>query len=419
VKPNDALFRREAARLLATLTRAFGVENLALAEDVVQETLANAFEAWSYNGVPAHYSALLARAAKNRALDVFRRERTVRKFAPELGRLIESEWTLRPAVDAMFLPDALKDDELRMMFTCCHPRLAEDVQVALVLHLLCALGVDEIASAFLVSPAAMEKRLSRGKKLLAESGPLFELTAADFLPRLSAVHRALYLLFSEGYHGASARAVVREELCWDAMRLVRLLVDHAPAATPATYALAALMWLLAARLPARIDDAGNLKDLFEQDRSRWDEALLAEGTRLLEQSASGEVLTEYHIEAGIAGLHATAASASETRWEQIVQLYDVLLRIRPSPVVALNRGMAIAQHEGPAKALEAVRAIADANRLAAYPFYPAVLGELELRSGRIDVARGHFEQARRLARNEGERRFLDDRLEKCAAMAHS
>ena len=419
MKPNDALFRREAARLLATLTRAFGVENLALAEDVVQETLANAFEAWSYNGVPAHYSALLARAAKNRALDVFRRERTVRKFAPELGRLIESEWTLRPAVDAMFLPDALKDDELRMMFTCCHPRLAEDVQVALVLHLLCALGVDEIASAFLVSPAAMEKRLSRGKKLLAESGPLFELTAADFLPRLSAVHRALYLLFSEGYHGASARAVVREELCWDAMRLVRLLVDHAPAATPATYALAALMWLLAARLPARIDDAGNLKDLFEQDRSRWDEPLLAEGTRLLEQSASGEVLTEYHIEAGIAGLHATAASASETRWEQIVQLYDVLLRIRPSPVVALNRGMAIAQHEGPAKALEAVRAIADANRLAAYPFYPAVLGELELRSGRIDVARGHFEQARRLARNEGERRFLDDRLEKCAAMAHS
>jgi RNA polymerase sigma-70 factor (ECF subfamily) len=419
VKPNDALFRREAARLLATLTRAFGVENLALAEDVVQETLANAFEAWSYNGVPPHYSALLARSAKNRALDVFRRERTARKFAPEVGRLIESEWTLRPALDAMFLPDALKDDELRMMFTCCHPRLGEDVQVALVLHLLCALGVHEIASAFLVSPAAMEKRLSRGKKLLAESGQLFELTAADFLPRLSAVHRALYLLFSEGYHGASAHAVVREDLCWDAMRLVRLLVDHAPAATPATYALAALMWLLAARLPARIDDAGNLKDLFEQDRSLWDEELLAEGTRLLEQSASGEVLTEYHVEAGIAGLHATAANAAETRWQNIVQLYDVLLKIRPSPVVALNRCMAIAQHEGPAKGLEAVRAIEHPSRLAAYPFYPAVLGELELRSGRAQVARSHFEQARRLARNDGERRFLDQQIEKCAPKARS
>jgi RNA polymerase sigma-70 factor (ECF subfamily) len=419
VKPNDALFRREAARLLATLTRAFGVENLALAEDVVQETLANAFEAWSYNGVPPHYSALLARAAKNRALDVFRRERTARKFAPEVGRLIDSEWALRPALDALFLPDALKDDELRMMFTCCHPRLGEDVQVALVLHLLCALGVDEIASAFLVSPAAMEKRLSRGKKLLVESGPLFELTAADFLPRLSAVHRALYLLFNEGYHGASARAVVREDLCWDAMRLVRLLVDHAPAATPATHALAALMWLLAARLPARIDDAGNLKDLFEQDRSLWDEALLAEGSRLLEHSASGEVLTEYHVEAGIAGMHATAAAAGDTRWAHIVQLYDVLLKIRPSPVVALNRCMAIAQLQGPAKGLEAVRAIADPSRLAAYPFYPAVLGELELRCGRSEVARGHFEQARRLARNDGERRFLELRLEKCAAKARS
>jgi len=236
VKPDDALFRREAARLLVTLTRAFGVENLALAEDVVQETLANAFEAWSYSGVPAHYAAFLVRAAKNRAIDVFRRERTARKFAPEVTRFVESEWTLRPALDAMFLPDALKDDELRMMFTCCHPRLGEDVQVALVLHLLCALGVDEIASAFLVSPAAIEKRLSRGKKVLAETGSLFELTAADFAPRLAAVHRALYLLFSEGYHGASAHAVVREDLCRHAMRLVRLLVDHAGASTPATSA---------------------------------------------------------------------------------------------------------------------------------------------------------------------------------------
>jgi len=419
VKLDSALFRREAARLLATLTRAFGVANLAVAEDVVQDTLASAFEAWSYQGVPPHYAAVLTTAAKNRALDVFRRERTARKFAPEVGRLIESEWAIGPALDAMFLPDALKDDELRMMFTCCHPRLAEGVQVALVLHLLCALGVDEIASAFLVSPAAMEKRLSRGKKVLAESRHLFELTAADFVPRLSAVHRALYLLFNEGYHGASAHAVLREDRCRDAMRLVRLLVDHPPAATPATYALAALMWLLAARLPARIDQAGNLKDLFEQDRSLWDEGLLAEGTRLLEQSARGEVLTEYHVEAGIAGLHAAAGAARATRWGEIVALYDVLMRIRPSPVVALNRCMAIAQHEGPERGLEAVRAIEDASRLAAYPFYPAVLGELELRNGRTEIARAHFQEARRLARNDGERRFLDHRIDECARRARS
>jgi RNA polymerase sigma factor (sigma-70 family) len=415
VKPDDALFRREAARLLATLTRAFGIENLALAEDVVQDTLAGAFEAWSYKGIPAHYAALLTTAAKNRALDVFRKERTARKFAPELTRFVESEWTLRPELEARFLPDALKDDELRMMFTCCYPRLHEDVQVALVLHLLCALGVDEIASAFLVSPAAIEKRLSRGKKTLAESKRLFELTAEDFAPRLSAVHRALYLLFSEGYHGASSEAVVRIDLCREAMRLVRLLVDHAPAATPGTYALGALMSLNAARLPGRIDDDGNLRPLFAQDRSRWDEELVGEGMMFLGQSAAGDHLTEYHIEAGIAAQHAAAGSAAETNWGEIVRLYDVLMKIRPSPVVALNRAMAIAESEGPERGLAAVTTIEGVQRLAGYPFYPAAVAELELRLGRPLVARKYFELARVLARNDVERRFLERRLDECIA----
>ncbi len=419
MKPDDALFRREAARLLATLTRAFGIDNLALAEDVVQETLAGAFEAWSYKGIPAHYSALLTTAAKNRALDVFRRERTARKFAPEVRRFVESEWTLRPELEARFLPDALKDDELRMMFTCCYPRLHEDVQVALVLHLLCALGVDEIASAFLVSPAAIEKRLSRGKKTLAESKRLFELTAEDFAPRLSAVHRALYLLFSEGYHGASSEAVVRIDLCREAMRLVRLLADHAPAATPGTYALAALMSLNAARLPGRIDDDGNLRPLFTQDRSRWDEELVAEGMMLLGQSAAGDYLTEYHIEAGIAAQHASAGSATETNWREIVRLYDVLMKIRPSPVVALNRAMAIAESEGPERGLAAITTIEGVQRLAGYPFYPAAVAELELRLGRPLVAGKFFELARALARNDVERRFLERRLDECIHMSTS
>ena len=419
MKPDDALFRREAARLLATLTRAFGVDNLALAEDVVQETLAGAFEAWSYEGVPAHYAALLTTAAKNRAIDVFRRERTARKFAPEVRRLVESEWTLRPGLDACFLPDALKDDPLRMMFTCCHPRLHEDVQVALVLHLLCALGVDEIASAFLVSPAAIEKRLSRGKKSLAESKRLFELTAEDFAPRLSAVHRALYLLFSEGYHGGGSESVVRIDLCREAMRLVRLLVDHAPAATPATYALGALMWLDAARLPGRVGDDGELRPLLIQDRSRWDEQLVAEGMMLLGQSASGEELTEYHVEAGIAAQHAAAGSAEETNWDEIVRLYDVLMRIRPSPVVALNRAMAIAESEGPERGLAAISAIEGVERLEAYPFYPAAVAELELRLGRPLVARKYFALAKDRARNEAERRFLERRLDECSRLSTS
>jgi RNA polymerase sigma-70 factor (ECF subfamily) len=410
---DEHFFRREAGRLVAALTRVFGVQNLALAEDIVQDTLANAFEVWSYRGVPEHYSALLATSAKNRVLDVLRRERTARKYAPELGRMLESEWTRRPTLDQLFLPDALRDDELRMMFSCCQPRLHEDAQVALILNVLCGFGVEEIASAFLVTPAAVEKRLSRGKKALAGSKRLFELTADDFAPRLSAVHRALYLLFSEGYHGACPEAVVRIDLCQEALRLVRLLVDHAPSATPATHALAALMCLNAARLPGRIDEEGRLKALFEQDRSRWDARLITEGLAQLDASATGDELTAYHVEAGIAGLHATAASALETRWGDIVALYDVLMTIRPSPVVALNRAMAIAQHQGPARGLEAIRAIEGAERLARYPFYPAALGELELRIGRTDAARDHLRAARRLARNDGERAFLDRRIAEC------
>ena len=414
MEADGPFYRRERARLLAALTRVFGVENLSLAEDVVQETLAKAFEAWAFGGVPEHHSALLMASAKNRALDVFRRERTARKFAPALQHLIESEWTLRPAVEELFLPPALKDDELRMMFSCSHPHLAEEVQVALILNMLCGFGVEEISRIYLASVAAVEKRISRGKKVLGASQRLFELTAEDFAPRLSAVHRALYLLFSEGYHGASDEAVIRAELCREALRLARLLVDHAPAATSATYAVAALMYLDAARLPGRTDEIGDLTALFEQDRSRWDGRLIADGLALLEQSAMGSELSEYHLEAAIAGMHATASRFEDTRWGEIVGLYDMLLKVRPSPVVALNRAMAIAQLEGPEKGLEAIEAISGIERLEDYPFYAAALGELELRCGRSEAARANFQEALDLARNEAERRFLARRVEDCA-----
>jgi RNA polymerase sigma-70 factor (ECF subfamily) len=384
-----------------------------LAEDVVQDTLANAFEVWSYRGVPRHHAALLTAAAKNRALDVLRRERTARRFAPELARFIESEWTIQASIDDLFLPDALRDDELRMMFSCCHPRLHEDSQLALILNILCGFAVDEIASAFLVTPAAIRKRVLRGKKALAKSKRLYELTADDSAARLSTVHRALYLLFSEGYHGACSTAVVRLELCREAMRLVRLLVDHPASATPATRALAALMCFDAARLPGRLDEAGNLKGLFEQDRSLWDADLVTEGLTLLEQSAAGEDVSLYHVEAAIAARHATAATAETTPWNEIVELYDVLMRIRPSPVVALNRAMAVAQHEGPERGLAAIRSIEGVERFASYPFYPASLGELELRCSRAKEAKAHFKAAHRLARNDGERRFLESRIAAC------
>ena len=399
--------------MVAALTRIFGVHNLALAEDVVQDAFCRAMEVWPFRGVPDNPSAWLMATAKHRAIDVLRRERTARTFAPELGRLLESEWTMVPMVEELFGASTVKDDLLRMMFSCCHPRLPEEAQVALVLHILCGFGVTEIAAAFLSTDAATQKRISRAKKVLAGSRRLFDLADADFVARLSAVHRALYLLFNEGYHGASAESAVRVELCREAMRLAMLLVEHSLTSTPATHALAALMHLHAARLPARVDASGNLSSLFDQDRSRWDPALIAEGQRLLDLSATGSALTEYHVEAAIASVHASAQRAEDTNWGQIVALYDALMAFRPSPVVALNRAIAVAQHEGPERGLQEIHAIAGRDRLAGYPFYFAALGELELRCDRHEVAREHFHAALTLARNRMERQFLQQRVSAC------
>ena len=400
--------------MVATLTRVFGVHNLALAEDVVQDAFCRAVEVWKFRGVPENPSAWLMATAKHRALDVLRRQRTARTFAPELERLLESEWTLAPVIEEVFATGAIKDNLLRMMFSCCHPRVPEAAQVALVLHILCGVSVSEIASAFVSAHAAIEKRLTRAKKVLATSKSLFDaLDPAQFSARLPAIQRALYLLFNEGYHGASAEIVVRVELCREAMRLTAILLDHPIGTTPETYALAALMSLHAARLPARVDASGELVALSDQDRSRWDQELVAEGLKLLELSAAGSELSEYHVEAAIASIHARALRLDDTDWEKIVSLYDTLMTIRPSPIVALNRAIAVAQNEGPERGLEEIGSIADADRLAKYPFYPAALGELEFRRGKRETAREHFRAALALARNPMECRFFDRRVSAC------
>ena len=248
------------AEKAAALTRIFGVHNLALAQDVVQDAFCRALEFWKFRGMPENPSAWLMATAKNRALDVLRRERTARTYAPELGRLLESDWPLAPTVEELFAASAIEDDMLRMMFSCCHPRVSEVAQVALVLHILCGFSVSEVASAFLSSQAAIENRISRAKKTIASSKKLFDIAAPpDLTNRLPVVHRALCLLFNEGYHGASPESAVRAELCQEAMRLMALLRENSLTATPATYVLSALIGLHAARMPARIDAAGELR----------------------------------------------------------------------------------------------------------------------------------------------------------------
>lgn len=410
----EHMFRREWGRMLAALTRVLGVHNLALAEDVVQEAFCRAMEVWPYRGVPDNPQAWLMATAKNYALDVLRRDRTARRFAPELEHYLQSEWTLAPVMEELLAPREIKDDLLRMMFSCCQPDLSGESQIALILHILCGFGVDEVAAALVGGYSAAEKRISRGKKALAASSKLFDLTAPDdFAARLPTVQRALYLLFNEGYHGASKQSVVRSELCREAMRLTAVLLQHPLGTTPASYALAALMCLNAARLPGRLDASGKLHSLPDQDRSLWDQELISEGLQLLTASATGSVLSEYHVEAAIAAFHSTAVAPGETDWATIASLYDVLMSLQSGPVVALNRAIAIAQVEGPARGIAEVDGIADRERLAAYPFYYAALGELELRREHYSVARGHLEKAASLARNPAERSFLQGRLRAC------
>jgi RNA polymerase sigma-70 factor (ECF subfamily) len=414
MEPSEHLFRRESGRMIAALTRVFGIHNLALAEDVVQEAFCRATEVWRFRGVPDNPAAWLMATAKNSALDALRRERTVRAFAPKVARFIENERTLAPEVEKLFGENAIKDDLLRMMFSCCDPRLREEAQVALILHILCGFSVDEIVGAFVSTHAAIEKRITRAKKVLAGSKTLFDVSAAAaFSKRLPAVQQALYLLFNEGYHGASSDFAVRSGLCHEAMRLTALLLEHPPGTTPSTNALAALMCLNGARLPARVNSSGNLNALVDQDRSQWDQGLIGEGLKFLERSATGSSLSEFHVEAAIAGVHATTARTEDTDWNEIVSFYDTLMTIRPSPVVALNRAIAIGQRDGPERGVREICAIKGRDRLTNYPFYFAAIGEFELRTGRREPARQKFLEARSLARNPMERQFLDQRIAAC------
>ena len=402
----DHLFRHEAGRLAAALVRVLGPTNLDLAEDVVQETLCHALEVWKMGRVPDNPAAWLRASARNRALDLLRRQRIRIRLAPEVAQL---HGELAPAVDAVFTEDALRVEQLRMMFACCDARLQPAVQVALVLKLLCGFGVDEVAQAFLASPAAIEKRLARGKTALRRAGALADLSDPQLARRLEAVLDALYLLFNEGYHGAHPELAVRAELCAEAIRLVRLLAEDPATAQPPTFALLALMCLHAARLPGRLDARGALVPLEEQDRSAWDRALAAEGARWLSRAVS-EPPTALLLEAAIAAEHCFAPTFAATDWRAIVTLYDALYAQHPTPVVALNRAIALAQVDGPERGLEELQALPGRDRLGRYPFYFAALGELHLRAGHAREAAEEFRRALRLARSPAERQHFQRKL---------
>ncbi|MBB5853904.1 RNA polymerase sigma factor [Amycolatopsis umgeniensis] len=393
----EHLFRHSAGRIVATLARALGPERLDLAEEAVADALEQALRTWPQGGVPDNPQGWLFRAARNRAMDVVRRERALRALLPRLAELDGHE------------TDRRTDDELVLMLLCCHPALPTVSQVALTLKTVGGLGVNEIAAALLTKPATVAQRLVRAKKWLRESGKPLTLPGPDALEsRVDSVLSVLYLLFNEGYDATTGEVAVRGDLCGEAIRLGRLLLAEPKTDLPRVRALVALMLLQASRLPARVDRDGDLLLLEEQDRGRWDHTMIAEGTRLFERACAGPEMSAYHVEAAIALCHGTV---SPPDWRRIVGLYDDLLALRPSPVARLNRAIALSMVDGAVAGIAELEAVE--AELPEYTLLPAVLGALWLRAGDPARAAAHYRRALALPCSEPRRRFLTRRLTAC------
>ena len=344
----EHLFRHQSGRMVATLTRIFGTENLQMAEDVVQETLIKALQQWSFKGVPDNPEAWLMQVAKNRALDVLRRQSTLEKKLPAIAQDQAKIHSLEDSLDeAAFL-----DDQLTMLFMGCHPALSLEMQVTLLLKTLGGFSVREIAGAFLLSEATIAKRITRAKQGIREQDVPFEMPSSETFGRhLDTVLMLIYLIFSEGYKAGEGDALIRADLCAEAIRLAEMLVQHPLGNLPVVHALLALMYMQASRLMTRTDGE-RLLLLAEQDRSQWNQEAIQHGLVHLEQSAQGQRMTAYHLQAGIAACHTLAPSYEETDWAQILTYYDQLMQIAPSSFVALNRAVALAEVESVAVALQ-------------------------------------------------------------------
>ncbi|RBY75215.1 RNA polymerase subunit sigma-24 [Blastococcus sp. TF02-09] len=393
----------ESARIVGALTRVTG--DVGLAEELAQDALVAALEQWPGSGVPAKPGAWLMATAKHRAVDSFRRSQNLQRKTLELGRElvegIEEDW-------AAALDEVVEDDVLRLVFISCHPVLSREARVALTLRLVGGLATDEIARAFLVPEKTLAQRIVRAKRSLTAARVPFEMPAgADFTARLSSVLEVLYLVFNEGYAATAGEDLTRPALCQEAMRLGRILAGLVPGESE-VHGLLALMELQASRLAARIGPDGESVLLADQDRSRWDRALVNHGLAALDraQETAPGALGPYALQAGIAACHARARSVEETDWAAIAGCYEALAALTPSPVVELNRAVAVSRAYGPAAGLELVDRLLDVPALAGYHLLPAVRGDLLASLGRDDEARAEFERAAGLTRNERERALL-------------
>jgi len=404
----DHLFRHQYGHLVSTLTRIFGFDNLDFVEDVVQETLLKALRHWPYHGIPDNPAGWLYQSARNHALDIIRRNALFRDKAAQIAR--ELEGAGRPAPQTA--ETSLEDDELAMIFACCHPALPRDTRVALTLKTVGGFGVAEIARAFLTNDTTIAQRLVRAKRRLRDEFIVLKVPADhEMRERLESVLDVLYFMFNEGYSAHSGANLVRFDLCEEAIRLVQLLALNPAGDRPVVHALAALMLLQASRLSARQTSDGQLLLLADQDRTLWDRRLIDRGLYHLSQAAQGQELTAYHLEAGIAACHSLAPMYELTDWHQILGYYDQLVQLNPSPVVILNRAVALSMMEGPHSGIRQLHAIEQRVPMKEYFLFHATLADFCRRAGLTGEARDAYQRAVQSAGSDAERRFLLGKLE--------
>jgi RNA polymerase sigma factor (sigma-70 family) len=411
----DAVWRMESAKLIAALARVTG--DVGLAEELAQDALVAALERWPESGVPDKPGAWLMATAKHRAIDTFRRsERLTRKTA-ELGRELEQQEAEEPDWAAQ-LDEVVEDDLLRLVFIACHPVLAREARVALTLRLIGGLTTDEIARAFLVAEPTVAQRIVRAKRTLSAARVQFEVpTGPDFTARLSSVLEVIYLVFNEGYAATAGEEWTRPTLCQEALRLGRILAELTPGESE-VHGLVALMEIQASRLPARIGPLGEPVLLPDQDRSRWDRVLIGRGLAALQRAErAGGALGPYALQAAIAACHTRARTVEDTDWARIAAVYEALAELTPSPVVELNRAVAVSRAYGPAAGLELIGALTDVPALRGYHLLPSARGDLLVQLGRLAEARGEFQRAASLTRNVRERTLLLDRAAACDVLA--
>jgi len=410
----DHLFRHESGKMVSVLSRLLGLQNLEAAQDLVQDTLLQAMNTWGYNGVPENPSGWLYRVAKNKAIDLLRRQKKFKEISPQYSYLLQSEYTLSSTVNNFFLDDEIQDSQLRMMFACSHPSIPEESQIALTLKTLCGLGINEIAKAFLTNDEVISKRIYRAKeKIISEKIELNVPQGKELPQRVDVVLKSLYLLFNEGYNSSHPDKLIREDLCEEAMRLTYLLTQNSATNLSRVNALLSLMCLQASRLQARIDDKGNIVLLKYQDRSKWYRPLIKRGTAYLELASKTGEASPYHIEAAIASLHAVAPSFEKTDWRSIYDLYEALYQVQPVPIVALNKAIASAYAVSKEQALEQLLKI---KGLEGYYLYHTSIGEIYFELKNKMKAKQSYEIALQLTTSHQEQKLLKKKIDSCEAV---